>query len=200
MERRTNRNDPAWTKTTLGEIRAKEPCSGGWRRLLKAQGVRDLKRDREKVDAIVVSLRQIRESNGHDDMVWALRCLKHEQAGWHVRRMAREVLRICLLSKRLQRMSRTSYAVFEEALKVSLSNDRRLLDKHRGKCLRIFRTRSGLIANVAGIAAQACSWNAHDVRLEMLATNSFRITGELHIRGVGDFVRRIVEEEIKEAP
>ena len=54
--------------TTLNKIRACEPCTEGWSKLLKHLG-------KTKADDEPVSLQTILESNGLDDALWALRAV-----------------------------------------------------------------------------------------------------------------------------
>ena len=55
--------------TTLNQIESHNPCTRGWRTLLKALG-------KTKADDDPVSMAFILQSNGLDDALWALRCLE----------------------------------------------------------------------------------------------------------------------------
>ena len=60
-------------KTTLNKIRAHNPCTGGWEKLLKNLG-------KTKADNEPLLLTTILESNGLDDALWCLRAVDgHER-------------------------------------------------------------------------------------------------------------------------
>jgi len=56
--------------TTLRAIRAKRPCADGWSKLLSFLG-------KNQPDDEPVNLLTILESNGVQDMLWALQCVEH---------------------------------------------------------------------------------------------------------------------------
>ncbi len=70
--------------TTLKQIESHKPCSGGWRTLLKSLG-------KIKADEDPLCLSVILQSNGLDDALWTLRCLKG--ADKEIRLFAVEVAR-----------------------------------------------------------------------------------------------------------
>lgn len=70
--------------TTLNRIESHNPCSGGWRTLLKALG-------KTKADDDPLPMSFILQSNGLDDALWALRCLEGADRG--IRLFAVEVAR-----------------------------------------------------------------------------------------------------------
>jgi hypothetical protein len=55
--------------TTLNQIESHNPCTRGWRTLLKALG-------KTRADDEAISMAFILQSNGLDDALWALRCLE----------------------------------------------------------------------------------------------------------------------------
>jgi len=55
--------------TTLNKIRAHEPCSVGWEKLLKHLGKR-------KADDEPLNIKTILESNGVDDAIWCLQAVE----------------------------------------------------------------------------------------------------------------------------
>ena len=67
--------------TTLAEIKAHRPCSGGWVKLRKFVGTR-------KPMSTTVTFLEILESNGIDDAVWALRCAPERLARLYAARCA----------------------------------------------------------------------------------------------------------------
>ena len=56
-------------KTTLNEIRAKSPCSSGWKKILAHLG-------KTKADDEPVSIITILDNNGLDDALWCLQAVK----------------------------------------------------------------------------------------------------------------------------
>ena len=56
-------------KTTLNQIRAKQPCSDGWKKLLAYLG-------KTSADDDPLSITTILDSNGLDDALWCLRAVK----------------------------------------------------------------------------------------------------------------------------
>ena len=56
-------------KTTLNQIKAKSPCTDGWKKLLKYLG-------KTKADDESLSILTVLESNGLDDAVWCLRAVE----------------------------------------------------------------------------------------------------------------------------
>lgn len=57
-------------KTTLNEIKAHNPCTSGWSKLLKSLG-------KTKADDEPLDLMRILKSNGLDDAIWTLRCFDY---------------------------------------------------------------------------------------------------------------------------
>ena len=62
--------------TTLNEIRAQQPCKGGWENLLSTLG-------KTKADDEPLSLLTILNSNGLDDALWCLRVTSLERLSRH---------------------------------------------------------------------------------------------------------------------
>jgi len=60
-------------KITLSKIKKHDPCPDGWEKILAAQGP-DLDREWELVEAF--------QSNGLEDVLWALRCLPEHNRLW----------------------------------------------------------------------------------------------------------------------
>ena len=56
-------------KTTLNKIRAHEPCSDGWKKLLKHLG-------KTEADDEPLNIKTIIESNGLEDALWCLRAVE----------------------------------------------------------------------------------------------------------------------------
>jgi len=56
--------------TTLNAIRDNRPCAAGWRKMLAYLG-------KTEADDEPINLLTILESNGVQDMLWALRCVDH---------------------------------------------------------------------------------------------------------------------------
>jgi hypothetical protein len=67
--------------TTLKAIRAKNPCADGWAKLLAHLG-------KKKADDEPLNLLTILESNGAQDMLWALQCVEHTELERITRLMA----------------------------------------------------------------------------------------------------------------
>ena len=62
-------------KITLNKIKAKEPCSEGWEKILKGRG-------KAAADDEEFPLSEAFESNSLDDVIWALRCLPEHDRLW----------------------------------------------------------------------------------------------------------------------
>jgi len=67
--------------TTLKAIRKRGPCKDGWKKLLAHLG-------KKKADDEPINLLTILESNGVQDMLWALRCVGHPDRNKVARLMA----------------------------------------------------------------------------------------------------------------
>ena len=73
--------------TTLNIIKSKQPCSDGWKLLLKSLG-------KTKPDDEALSLMYILESNGINDAIWALRCFDYKEYCLFLADVADSVLHI----------------------------------------------------------------------------------------------------------
>jgi hypothetical protein len=126
--------------TTLNAIRKHQPCAYGWAKLLAAIG-------KKKADNEPINLLTILESNGVQDMLWVLQCVKHPD---------------------LERVARLMACDFAEAV-LSIFEKKYPDDKRPSNAIKTARryangkaTDEELVAAraAAGAAARAAAWAA----------------------------------------